>query len=184
MTNHAKEHLLDFPEVRQGTDYSCGDSAMQSVLYYYGIELREDQLIRRLHTTEADGTEPQAMADFAKAKGFSVDMRAMSIADIKEYIDKAIPVIMDIQAWSGHRHPHYKGDYDDGHYVVVIGYDDARFIFEDPSMMNRGYLTFAELLERWHDIGNGPHAAHLSHRGIAIYGKPPRFRSSTIKHIC
>ena len=175
-------HLLDFPEVRQGTDYTCGDSAMQSVLYYYGIEFREDQLIKRLHTTH-DGTDPGAIADFAKAEGFSVDMHAMTIADIKQYIDQAIPVIVDIQAWSGHQHPHYKGDYDDGHYVVVIGYDDERFIFEDPSMMNRGYLTFVEFLERWHDVENGPKGLHITHLGIAIYGKPPRFHSSTIKHI-
>ena len=182
MTKHSNEHLLDFPEVRQGTDYTCGDSAMQAVLYYYGIEFREDQLIKRLHTTH-DGTDPEAIEDFAKAEGFSVDMRAMNIADIKEYIDKSVPVIVDIQAWSGHRHQNYKGDYDDGHYVVVIGYDDERFIFEDPSLMNRGYLTFAEFLERWHDVGNGPKGPHITHRGIAIYGKPPRFRSSTIKHI-
>lgn len=183
MNNHPKEHLIDFPEVRQATDYTCGCAALQGVLYYYGIEFREDRLAEKLHTTQAEGTKPQAIADFAKAEGFSVDMRGMTIADIKHYIDKSIPVIVDIQAWSGHRHPDYHSDYADGHYVVVIGYDDERFIFEDPSLLNRGFLLFSEFLTRWHDIDDAHGDSHLSHLGIAIYGKPPRFRSSTIKHI-
>lgn len=183
MSEHKKEHTFDFPEVRQATDYTCGCAALQAVLYYYGIEFRENQLAEKLHTTQTDGTEPQAIADFATAEGFTVDMRAMSIADIKQYVDKDIPVIVDIQAWSGHRHSDYQHDYADGHYVVVIGYDDEKLIFEDPSLLNRGYLLLSEFLERWHDIGNGPHAAHISHRGIAIYGKPPRFHTSTVKHI-
>lgn len=182
MLGQKGEHILDFPEVRQATDHTCGCSALQGVLYYYGKELREDILAQKLQTTE-EGTDIHAIAAFAKKEGFSVDMRTMSIDDIKQYINDAIPVIVDIQAWSGHRHPQYRSDYADGHYVVVIGYDEERFIIEDPSLINRGYLLFSEFLERWHDSIDGGRANHISHLGIAIYGKPPRFRSSTIKHI-
>lgn len=34
--------LIDFPEVRQSTNYTCGVSALQALLYYYGISYRED----------------------------------------------------------------------------------------------------------------------------------------------
>ena len=90
---------------------------------------------------------------------------------------------MDIQAWCGHRHPHYTGDYDDGHYVVVIGYDNEQLIFEDPSLMNRGYLTIFGIFGALARRGKWAGGSHVAHLGIAIYGKPPRFHSSTIKHI-
>lgn len=42
-------------------------------------------------------------------------------------------------------------DWDDGHYVVVIGFDRTRVYFEEPSLDGRrGWLSHQELLDRWH----------------------------------
>ena len=44
--------LLAMPEVRQHTDYACGAAALQSILAYYGIDVRQDTLMEKLGTNE------------------------------------------------------------------------------------------------------------------------------------
>lgn len=34
-------NLINLPDVRQATDYTCGPSSLQAVLMYYGEEVRE-----------------------------------------------------------------------------------------------------------------------------------------------
>ena len=51
-----KIELLDFPNTRQSLDYSCGPSAVQSVLAYYGEDFRESELIGLLKTAKDEGT--------------------------------------------------------------------------------------------------------------------------------
>jgi predicted double-glycine peptidase len=41
---------------RQGTEYSCGASALQAVLSYWGKDVGEQELMQRLHTSPETGT--------------------------------------------------------------------------------------------------------------------------------
>jgi hypothetical protein len=46
---------------------------------------------------------------------------------------------------------------DDGHYVVVIGFDGENYYVEDPSLeRSRGFLPKSEFLRRWHDDEGTP----------------------------
>lgn len=96
----------------------------------------------------------------------------MNINMIKEYIDNDYPVIILIQAYKDSNKKYTREDYSDGHYVVVIGYDDNNFAIEDPSLNNKtGYIPFKELDIRWHGIGKTKNEK-LDYFGIAIIGKP------------
>jgi predicted double-glycine peptidase len=47
----------------------------------------------------------------------------------------------------------YAEEWDSGHWVVAIGYDDDKVYFEDPWIPHaRAYLTWDELDDRWHDL--------------------------------
>lgn len=172
---------LTFPDVRQATDHTCGASVVQAILFYYGIERREDKVSKETKTTKS-GTDVQEIINTLNDYGLKTDARSMFVQDLKSYIDKSIPVIIAIQAWAKNKKIDYMKTYDEGHYVVVIGYDDENIIFEDPSIQeNRGYLSFKELEERWHDKDfNGN---KLEHFGIAVYGKAPNFDIGKLKHI-
>jgi hypothetical protein len=61
---------------------------------------------------------------------------------------------------------------------VLIGYDDKKLIFEDPSAFIRTYLTFKEFLKRWHDL-DVDGKKYINH-GIAIFRKKPKFKSKEI----
>ncbi len=48
--------FLPLPLIRQSKSYTCGASALQSLMHYYGDEMREGQLVRLLKTNKEDGT--------------------------------------------------------------------------------------------------------------------------------
>ena len=180
--------ILKFPYVRQATNYSCGCASIQAVLYYYGIDIREDNLIKifKDKSIVKSGIDPDVMKEaLEKEWHLTVDMRKMSIDEVKDCIDRDIPVILLIQAWRGEDKAtdevDYSKDYKDGHYVVAIGYSDRHMIFEDPSILsNRGYLLFEDLESRWHGISHGNKVEHL---GLVINGKTPVYNPDSFKKI-
>jgi predicted double-glycine peptidase len=172
---------LVFPDVRQATEYTCGASVVQAVLFYYGIESREDKISEKTKTDKT-GTNVNDIINTLNSYNLKTDARSMFVQDLKNYIDKSIPVIIAIQAWSKNKKIDYAKTYDEGHYVVVIGYDENNIIFEDPSILNnKAYLSYKELEERWHDKTNKKEK--LEHFGIAVYGKAPNFNINKFKHI-
>jgi len=66
----------------------------------------------------------------------------------------------------------WKTDYDDGHYAIVIGYQDNIVIFEDPSSFRRTWLTEEEFLARWHDV-NPKTGEKYDQFAMVLLGKEP-----------
>lgn len=93
---------------------------------------------------------------------------------LTSYISKGYPVIVDFQAWPDT--PHYApppggwaNDTDDGHYNVVIGFDDERLFFMDPSTLGHyTYIPKEEFLVRWHDT-DGPNNVPIYNYMIVPY---------------
>lgn len=174
--------LLNVPDVRQTTDYSCGPTSLQAVLSYYGSDMRMDQLINMTNSTE-NGTSPDNIAGAARQMGFSAEIKEnMTLQDLQKSISRGIPVIIDCQAWSGNNttNQNWTADQEDGHYMVVIGIDDTNIYFEDPAILgSRGYLSNQEFLDRWHDLYLNPKTGNnttTNHLGIIITGKEPLSR--------
>lgn len=191
LEGHHVKKILTFPEVRQATNFTCGAASVQAVLYYYGIEVREDKLIKIFDAKPTHMVHSGIDPDIIKQKleqlwGLKVTMKQMTIDEVKDFIDTGIPVILALQAWRGEDNASdttdYTHDYKDGHYVVAIGYTDRSMIFDDPSILNnRAYLPFDELNDRWHDVdyqGN-----KYENLGMAVFGKPPAFNPNTLKKI-
>jgi predicted double-glycine peptidase len=172
---------LMLPDVRQTEDYTCGASALQAVLAYYGIEASEAELATATGTTSADGAPPEAIARAARDHGLTVAIReGVSIAELRREVRAKRPVIVDIQAWANTPRSNWQNDWEDGHYVVVIAVDRDRVVFEDPSILGgRGYLRFEELLQRWHDEDKGRKSSRL---GIFFGGRSPA-PAAKLQHI-
>ena len=49
--------ILDFPQVRQSNEYSCGAAVVRAVLAYYGKDIKEEDLMDKLSTSETYGTD-------------------------------------------------------------------------------------------------------------------------------
>lgn len=170
---------LDFPELRQTYEWDCGAKALQSVLTYYGIEIREELLIKYAKTNSKEGTSIPKMQSTLKKFKLKFDAREMSIKDLKNYIDKKIPIIILLQAWH-RKNMDYTNDYNDNHWVIAIGYDTNKILFEDPYSFERTFLKNKELEKRWHAKENGN---KISNYGIAVFGKTQKYDSHKIIHM-
>lgn len=165
--------LLRLPDVRQTTDYSCGPSALQSVLMYYGEEHSEPDLMELCQADPQEGTPPERLAEAARSLGFQAEVRQhMTLEDLQTSVDQGIPVIIAAQAW---REEHqletpWNQIWDSGHWMVVAGLDEENVYFEDPSILGSlGSIPRQEFLERWHDVDDKP----FLQGGVLISGKAP-----------
>ena len=78
----------------------------------------------------------------------------MKVNDLRRGIDAGFPTLLTLQAYRESSRP-YRELWGDGHWVVAIGYDRQRILFEDPSAFRRTWLADDELHQRWHDIDRG-----------------------------
>jgi uncharacterized protein len=172
----SKRKILDFPTTRQSFDYSCGPGAVQAVMAYYGMDFRESQLIDSLQTDKDDGTFIKDIVKFFNSQGLSTEVKEnMTISELFSYIDKNIPVIVLIQAWGSETDfmNNYTNSWNEGHFVVAIGYTNKEVLFSDPALFNTGYIPIPEFSDRWHDYDEGD--TKTFHLGIAVYGQEVKF---------
>lgn len=168
--------LLQVPDVRQSTNYSCGVACFQAVIRYWGGEdLREDQLIKYLNIT-SEGADPEDLIQGAEKKGFQAEIREnLTLDDLKKSIEQGVPVIIGAQAWK-EKNKFWETD-DSGHYMVVIGIDNKNVYLEDPSILgSRGYISHEEFIVRWHDQSRDSKHKKIReyvHMGIFIRGEKP-----------
>ncbi len=174
-------NIIRIPMTRQSTDYTCGVAALQSLLAYFGDEVREDTLCKSLKSNPQEGTNYQAMVAYAKGRGYDVRVRTkMSISALKKLIDDRKPVICLIQAWA-ERKVDYSQDWDDGHYVVAIGYDAKNFYFMDPSTLgNYAFIPIREFEQRWHDTDS---KVRLVHFGMVLEKKQPAYNHAIARKL-
>lgn len=173
--------LSGVPDVRQSTTYSCGAAALQAVLSYWGIDKRERALMEMLGTNEDAGTSPEAIIEGAKGLGLDAYLKEdLTLDDLEHSVRGGIPIITAIQAWTDSRAKGFSwdADWEDGHYVIVIGLNGKNVYVEDPSLLGtKGLIPRAEFLARWHDYtGTPPYDTtdrSYVHLGIFITGKQP-----------
>lgn len=147
---------LAVPIVRQATPYSCGAAAVLAVLQYWGAyDGGEGGLYAELGTTPDDGTDPRSMAKVLGERGLEASWReGMTEADLEGHLARGETVIIDIQAWAeDDKTPDdYSDNWEDGHYVVLVGMDDTYLYVMDPSLSaGYGYFARSELKARWRD---------------------------------
>jgi ABC-type bacteriocin/lantibiotic exporter with double-glycine peptidase domain len=113
---------------QQTTDYTCGPSAVLTLLQYYNRTGDEMQLAREMNTSTTHGTTPENMAGWLRENGFSVAWGENGTLEmIRENLARKVPTLIEWSDWGGH-------------WVVAIGYDtrntapisDDVIIFADP----------------------------------------------------
>lgn len=174
--------LIKVPLCFQETVYTCGVACVQSLLAGCGIIYRQDILSEMLKTKPIYGTDYQNIISLMQLLGFQASFHIdMSIETVKDYIDNGITPILMIQAWKDDDID-YQYVWKDSHYTIACGYDDERIIFMDPyTMGNYTFITYAELIKRWHlvdQFGN-----HYYYTGLIIVNEnlPYIYKPNIIK---
>lgn len=120
----------------------CGPASLKMVLDYYGVSLSEAKIAKLTGFTMKKGTSKEDLIRAAKKLGFKAFSKEnSSFADIKKFIRKKIPVIVD---WFSE---------DDGHYSVVIGIDKRSITLMDPQL-DEGKIKFSlsDFYRVWFDF--------------------------------
>jgi ABC-type bacteriocin/lantibiotic exporter with double-glycine peptidase domain len=172
-TSAQSSKIIRVPLTRQATDYTCGVAALQAILAYYGEDVREDVLAKALHANHKIGTRYKNIQHYAEAHGLTVHVDLeMTIEQLKNSLQSGHPVLCLIQAWA-EKKTDYKTDWDDGHYVVAVGFDDERVIFMDPSTAGHyTYIPLQEFAQRWHDVDG---TVKLNHFGMSLWKEGTSF---------
>lgn len=166
-------------QTRQSTEYSCGASALQAVLSYWGKDLDEEDLMTLLHTTPETGTYPDDIVRVALILGFKAEVKEnLTLADVEQVTAQGIPVIVLSQAWRSRQDSaaSVEDDWQNGHYVVVLAIDKDYVYFEDPYVrMGKGFMHREAFEEHWHHAMGGDleKAPKLMRLGIFIRGDKP-----------
>lgn len=175
----SEKKILNFPNHRQSTNYTCADAVVQTIFEYYGADYREMDIAKQLGSLPKEGTHVDKVEKFINKHGLETDVKEkMTINDLIKYIDKNIPVMILIQAWGEKKD--YKNVWNCGHYTAVIGYDDENIYFGEPSLYTIGAIKKSELIDRWHDKDE---VRKYINFGIAVYGKKPTFDKDKINKI-
>lgn len=171
--------VIDLNDMRQTFDFDCGAKALQTMFAFYGDNIREDGLLKELGTTK-DGTKVRSLMKAAKSHGYKVKAGSLGFETLKETVNKGLPVIVLVQAWADKMMTleDWQKDWDDGHYVIVIGVEDDIVVFEDPSSIRRTWMSKDEFLARWHDVDSDSDEK-FQNFAMIIYGKPPRPQTKT-----
>jgi predicted double-glycine peptidase len=166
-------------QTRQSTEYSCGASALQAVLSYWGKDLDEEDLMTLLHTTPETGTYPDDIVRVALLLGFKAEVKEnLTLEDIEQATAQGTPVIVLGQAWRSRQDSaaSVAEDWANGHYFIVLAVDKDYVYFEDPYVrMGKGFMPRETFEQHWHQVMGGDleKAPKLIHLGILIRGEKP-----------
>lgn len=161
---------------RQTTEYSCGPSALQSVLSYWGKEVDEAELMKLLHTTAEAGTYPDDIARGARALGFEAEVKAnLTLDEVARFTADGTPMIALAQVWRSARNAtaSVEDEWDNGHYIVVLAVDENYVYFQDPYVrMSKAFAPRKTFEDHWHQVmgGDVERNPKLMHLGILIRG--------------
>ena len=173
---------------RQSTEYTCGPSALQAVLRYWGKDVAEDEIARLAGTTSEVGTFPEDLVRSAKALGFKAEVReGLTLDEVQKFTAAGHPMIALAQVWlsaKGMGGKSVEEEWDSGHYIVVLGVDKDYVYFQDPyALMSKAFLPRKVFEAHWHQAMGGDVAKQpkLMHVGIFVRGKKPAKTRATAK---
>jgi len=170
-------HLLN--QTRQSTEYSCGASALRSVLSYWGSDVDEAELMRLLGTNAEVGTFPEDIVRGARELGFEAELREnLTLEEVRQSTADGSPMIALAQLWRSQRNVSTPAaeEWDNGHYVVVLGVDESYVYYQDPYLrMCKAFVPRQLFEEHWHQVMGGDLAnkPKLMHLGIFVRGREP-----------
>lgn len=115
----------------------CGPACVAMLLEYYNKRhgWTVDQLANETSLADgASGLMPSALVDLCTLHGLPTRVQTVSEDDIKAEIDAGRPVIV-LVAYRFITNRLDQGDKvpgEDGHFIVIVGYDDTHFVANDP----------------------------------------------------
>ena len=133
-------HVLHIPFSLHSNDHSGWAASTKMVLHYRGLSYSQEEIIdyHQYYTHSRSATIDEIswllweLGDIE-----SVVTGTLSFAEIQSHIDLGEPVILQY------------GDYYDGHYVVLHGYDDDGYVYIHEPYFGTSVIHYEDLYHRY-----------------------------------
>ncbi len=141
--------IKDVPFFRQETN-QCGPTALAEVMNFWyaktGADKRTDpeQISAAIYSPSAGGVLNVDLELYAKAHGFQTEQYSGSLADLREHVDKSVPVLIFVD--------YGFLSYQVNHFMVVTGYEKGRIIVNSGRRQNEP-VADGELEKIWRKTG-------------------------------
>jgi ABC-type bacteriocin/lantibiotic exporter with double-glycine peptidase domain len=133
--------IKNVPFVKQ-KDKFCGPAAMASVLNFYGQDVSQDQIAKKVYSPDLKGALISDMENFAREMGYNASTVNGNENTLISLVDEGIPsiILVDLGIWV----------VSVPHYYVVYGYDKSNETF----IINTGFtsnkeINFKDLDKEW-----------------------------------
>ena len=154
---------------------------------YWGKDVDERELMKVLQTTSEEGSYPENIVRGAQALGFEAEGRDhLSLEEVEQFTAGGAPMIGLVQAWRGEKGTAKSAaeEWDNGHYIVVLGVDKDYVYFQDPyTRMNKAFMPRNTFVDHWHHVMGGDLKKNpkLMQLGIFVRGKNAAPRPAATK---
>ncbi|MFH1325499.1 MAG: C39 family peptidase [archaeon] len=132
---------INIPLMKQGKN-ECGPTALSMILKYLGKNISKEEITRRIGGLKKYGVRTIKLAEFAKNLNFDVHcysnnkklakgkviIKKPNKSDIIDFLEKGLPVILAVRSYVLFN----RGQSEDGHFIVITGYNDNKFRYTDP----------------------------------------------------
>jgi ABC-type bacteriocin/lantibiotic exporter with double-glycine peptidase domain len=146
-SNLPQKYLIENVPIYRQPYMDCGPTSLRMVLNFYGQNLSQEEIGK---ARKGRGTTVSDLESYARSAGFEVySFYDLKKEDMKYFIAQGYPLIalgVVPPEWSkGQR---YSGD---GHFVVLVGYNDLKNIFNvnDPNGGRRLEIPY-DVFKRFH----------------------------------
>lgn len=163
-------------DYEQTHTFDCGASALRSVLYSFGINNSEDQLVKETGSNAEIGTEIKKIVSVANQKGLVAksysnqsfeSLRTLSLSNRIILLINGVGKSVQGRDYSGTK---------DGHYITIKSVENNRIVFEDPATTGTESMTKDELMERWHGLDD----SNTEQEGILIAISKPNVINTVV----
>lgn len=141
--------LSDVPFFPQD-DYQCGPAALATVMNYWYIRqggaerIGIDEITKAIYSPGARGVLPSDLENYPKKKGFSAQQFGGSVSDIRDHIDRGVPLILFVE--------YGLSFYQLNHFLVVTGYTRDGIIVNSGRRQSET-ITNSDLEKVWKKTG-------------------------------
>ena len=162
-TNLPQKHLIEKVPIYRQPYMDCGPTTLRMVLNYYGKTLSEEEIGK---ARKGRGTSVSDMESYPRSLGFQINsFYDWKKEEMKLLLAQGYPLIaLGVRPPDWTKGERYSGE---GHFVVVVGYDDSKKIFNvhDPNGGRKLQIPY--------DVFKEFHRAHPTHGNyvLCIYPK-------------
>jgi ABC-type bacteriocin/lantibiotic exporter with double-glycine peptidase domain len=138
-------HLRSVPFYPDDTD-QCGPATLASVLTYWGFPTEPPVLKEEIYMSRLGGSLPLDLLLAAQARGLRAQTYSGTLENLKTELKAGHPVLALLNLGSA-RFPQ-------GHYVVVVGYDDVRQgLYLHSGLQRDSFVSYKRFLQGWDKSG-------------------------------